>query len=174
METVTKIVSEFGRKGHPLGKSIYREDVPSLVFHLRQRLGMSDSELDLTPVSLKRLEEKLIEKSQEKWSEIYSQEEIVQFVREISAYVGEVLVIHAGCKWEPLGTLWSTHLVIDGNVKVTKEGRSRFVPSVALPLGAIGAVALDMVSVGKKPMLYRDYLSAKKKSVKEELKNVKK
>ena len=89
----------------------------------------------------------MIEKSQEKWSEIYSQEEIVQFVREISAYVGEVLVIHAGCKWEPLGTFWSTHLVIDGNVKVTKEGRSRFVPSVALHLGAIGAVALDMVSV---------------------------
>ncbi len=174
METVTKIVSEFGRKGHPLGKSIYREDVPSLVFHLRQRLGMSDSELDLMPVSLKRLEEKLIEMSQDKWCETYSQEEIVQFVREISAYVGEVLVIHAECKWESLGTLWSTHLVIEGNVKVTKEGRSRFVPSVAIPLGAIGAVALDMVSVGKKPMLYREYLSAKKKSVKEELKNVNK
>jgi hypothetical protein len=126
------------------------------------------------PVSLKRLEEKLIEMSQKKWSETYSQEEIVQFVREISAYVGEVLVIHAGCKWKPLGTLWSTHLVIEGNVKVTKEGRSRFVPSVAIPLGAIGAVALDMVSVGKKPMLYREYLSAKKKSVKEELKIVNK
>jgi hypothetical protein len=42
---------------------------------------------------------------------------------------------------------------------------------VAFPLGAIGAAALDMVSVGKKPLLYRDYLSAKKKTVKEELKN---
>jgi hypothetical protein len=171
METVTKIVSGFGRKGHPLGKSIYREEVPSLVSQLRQRLGMSESELDMTPASLKRLEDKLFEMTQEKWRENYSEEEIVQFVREISAYVGEVLVLHAGCRWEPLGTLWSTHIVIEGGVKVTKEGRSRFVPSVAFPLGAIGATALDMVSVGKKPLLYRDYLSAKKKTVKEELKN---
>jgi len=131
---------------------------------------MSESELDITPASLKRLEDKLFEMTQENWRENYSEEEIVQFVREISAYVGEVLVLHAGCKWEPLGTLWSTHIVIEGDVKVTKEGRSRFVPLVAFPLGAIGAAALDMVSVGKKPLLYRDYLSAKKKTVKEELK----
>jgi len=170
METVTKIMSGFGRIGHPLGKSIYREEVPSLVSQLRQRLGMSESELDITPASLKRLEDKLFEMTQENWRENYSEEEIVQFVREISAYVGEVLVLHAGCKWEPLGTLWSTHIVIEGDVKVTKEGRSRFVPLVAFPLGAIGAAALDMVSVGKNPWLYRDYLSAKKKTVKEELK----
>jgi hypothetical protein len=30
-----------------------------------------------------------------------------------------------------------------------------------------------MVSAGKKPLLYRDYLSAKKKAVKEELKTTK-
>lgn len=171
--TVTKIVSEFGQKGHPLGKSIYREEVPLLIPRLRQRLGMSETELDLTPASLKRLEDRLFRMTQEKWMENYSEDEIVQFVREISAYVGEILVLHAACKWEPLGTLWSTHIVIEGNVKVTKEGHSRLVPSVAFPLGAIGAAALDMVSAGKKPLLYRDYLSAKKKAVKEELKTSK-
>jgi hypothetical protein len=173
MKTITKIVSEFGQKGHPLGKSIYRDEVPSLISRLRQRLGMSQSELDLTPASLKSLEDKLFEKTQKKWGETYNEEEIVQFVREISAYVGEVLVLNAGCEWEPLGTLWSTHIVIKGNVKVTKEGRSRIVPSVAIPLGAIGATALEMVSAGQKPLLYKEYVSAKKKMFKEELKKSK-
>jgi hypothetical protein len=129
--------------------------------------------LDLTPVSLKRLEDKLFQKAQEKWRDTYSEEEIVQFVREISAYVGEVLVLNAGCEWKPLGTLWSTHIVITGNVKVTKEGRSRIVPSVATPLGAIGAAALDMVSAGQKPLLYKEYVIAKKKTVKEDIKKSK-
>jgi len=169
MRTVTKMVFDLARAGHPLGKSIYREETPRLILKLRRRLEMSESELDLTPASLKRLEEKLFEIGKEMMKS-YNEEETVEFVREISAYVGEVLVIHAGCKWEPLGTLWSTHLIIDGNVKVTKEGVSRIVPSVAIPLGAIGSNALDMVLEGKKPPLYKEYLVAKRKSIREKLK----
>lgn len=170
MTTATKLVSEFGRKGHPLGKSIYRDEVPSLVSQLRHRLGMSEAELDLTPASLKRLEDKLFELPHDKRIEVLSEDEIVQFVREIAAYIGEVLLVHAEGRWEPLGTLLSTKIVFEGNIKITKEGHKRTVPSMAFSLGNIGAAALDMISLGRRPLFYRDYLSAKKKTIKEELK----
>jgi hypothetical protein len=171
MRTATKLVFDFARVEHPLGKSIYREEVPILASNLRQRLGMSESELDFTPSGLKRLEDRMFELSQKLDLGNLSDEDLVQFVREIAAYVGEVLVLHAEGRWETLETLWSTIIVFEGSIKLTKEGRKRMVSSVAFSLGNIGAAALDMITVGKKPLLYRDFLSAKKKTVKEELKN---
>ncbi len=105
MKSALRIVSEFERKGHPLGKGISREEVPSLVSKLINRLGISDSELDYEPISLKRLEDKLSEFSQGADLQMYSEEEIVQLVREITAYLGEVLALHANGRWESLGTL---------------------------------------------------------------------
>jgi hypothetical protein len=171
MRTATRLVFDFAREGHPLGKSIYREEVPILASELRQRLGMTESELDFTPASLKRLEDKLLELPQKTEIQNFSDEEIVQFVREVAAYVGEVLVLHAAGRWEPLGTLWSTHLVFEGDIRIIKEGRRRIAPSVAFSLGGIGVAAWDMISLGKKPNLYKDYQTAKKKMVKEELKS---
>lgn len=169
MKTVTKIVSEFGQKGHPLGKSISREEVPSLVSQLRQRLGMQASELDFSPVSLKLLEDELFKMSKMNWIEVFSEEEIVQFVRELVAYIGEVLVLHADGKWEPLGTLFSTHVVFYGDIKIYKEGRRRIVPSIVLVMGSLVAGNLDLVSLGNKPLIYGEYQSAKKKTFKEQL-----
>ena len=80
---------------------------------LRQRLEMSEAELDFTPASLERLEDMLFELAQKIDIQSLTDEDIVQFVREISAYVGEVLVVHAEGNWEPLGTLWGTHIGVD-------------------------------------------------------------
>lgn len=132
---------------------------------------MSEPELDFTPVSLKRLEDKLIELPQNADIQNFSDEEIVQLVREVAAYVGEVLVLHADGKWRPLKDLWSTHVVIEGDIRIIKEGQRRVAPSIAFSLGAIGTAAWDMISLGKKPSLYKDYQSARKKMVKEELKS---
>ena len=88
MKSATRIISEFGQKGHPLGKSIRQEEVPELTTRLRQRLGLSESELDFTPDSLKRLEDELLELPQRMDLQSLSEEEIVHLVREISAYIG--------------------------------------------------------------------------------------
>jgi hypothetical protein len=170
MRTATKLVFDFDRIGHPLGKNIYRDEVPILASNLRRRLELSESELDFTPSSLKRLEDRMFELPQKLEIGNLSDEDIVQFVREIAAYVGEVLVMHAEGRWENWGSLWSTNVVFEGSIKLTKGGQRRIVPSVAFSLGNIGAAAVDMISMGKKPLLYRDYLSAKKKTVKEDLK----
>ena len=172
MKSATKIISEFGQMGHPLGRSINRDEVPKLTTMLIQRLGLSKSELDFTPASLKLLENELLDLHQRMDLQSLSEEEIILLVREISAYIGEVMVLHAEGKWESLGTLWSTRVVIEGNIKVTKEGRRRITSSVAYSLGNLGAAALDIVSKGNTPPLYKTYLSAKRKTVKEELKNV--
>jgi len=167
MKTITQIVTEYGRDGHPLGKSINAEDVPLLVNQLRKRLVLTKHDLDLSPESLKRLENKLFEMPIDELNQGSNEEEIVQFVRELAAYVGEVLSKHAGGSWEPSGTLWSTRIVFEDGIKILKEGKMRLVPSVAFSLGNIASAALDMKILGKKPLLYRDYVSAKKKMLKE-------
>ncbi len=169
MKTATRIMSEFEKSGHPLGRGINEDQAPELVSRLRERLTLQDSELDLTPRSLKALEDKLLALPFDQQPSALSASELVEFVREIAAYVGEVLLRHAGGRWESLGTLWGTRLVIEGDVTISTEGSQRVVPSVAFSLGNIAAAALDMASVGKRPILYQDYLSAKRKMVKERL-----
>jgi hypothetical protein len=171
MKTATRIVFNFIREEHPLGRIINREEVQALAFQLGVRLGMSETELDFTPTSLKRLEDKLIELPKKTDVQNFSDEEIARLVREVAAYVGEVLVLHAGGKWRPLKDLWSIHVVFEGDIRIIKEGRQRVAPSIAFSLGAIGASAWDMISLGRKPSLYKDYRNAKKKMVKEEFKS---
>ena len=169
MKSALRIVSEFERKDHPLGKSIYRGEVPLLVSQLIIRLGIPESELNYEPTSLKRLEDKLFELSLSVDLQIFSEEEIVQLVREITAYLGEVLVLHANGRWESLGTLLSTNVIVEGDIKIVKEGQRRVVPSVAFRPGFTGAGAWDMIIAGRKPILFREYVDAKKKTIKEEL-----
>ena len=168
MKSATRLVLKCEEE-HPLGKSIHQKKVPILTSQLRQRLEMSEAELDFTPASLERLEDKLFELLQKIDIQTLTDEDIVQFVREISAYFGKVLVVHAERNWEPLGTLLGTLIVFKGIVKVIKEGRRRIVSSLCFSLANEGAVAIDMASMGKKPLLYRNYLSARAKIFREDL-----
>lgn len=168
MKTATKIVSEFGKQGHPLGQSIKPEEASLLAHQLARLLGLNNSELDFSPKSLKLLEDKLVEFSQRVTLEALTEEEIVQMVREVSAYVGEVLVLHTQGKWATLGTLLGTEVVFEENIKLNKEGRTKIIPSIAFRIGFTGAAAVDMAFSGRKPILYRDYLNAKNKSIKED------
>ena len=138
-----------------------------LAIQLGQRLGLSDFELDLSPKSLRLLEDKLVEFSQSISLETLSEEDIVQMVREVTAYVGKVLVLHTQGRWVNLGTLLGTSVVIEGNIKMNKEGQTRIIPSIAFRIGFMGTAAVNMAFLGKKPILYKDYLYAKNKSIKE-------
>jgi len=169
MRTATRLVFDYQRENLPLGKNILEEEIPVLTSALRQRLGMSISDLDFSPTSLKRLEDVLVVYPQKVDFDKMSDDDIMQFVREIAAYVGKILVSHTRGKWEPLGTLWGTQVTFEGKIKITKEGRTRVVPSIAFSLGNIGSAAVDMMRLGKKPLLYRDYLSARKRFFKEDV-----
>jgi hypothetical protein len=169
MRTIAKIVTEYGQKNYPLGKCIYREEVPYLTSQLKQLLAIVDNKLNFTPESLIILEDKLFAWSKEVNIKSLEDDEIVEIVREVAAYYGEVLALYADGKWESRQTLWGTCIVIEGNVKVTKEGRNRIVPSVAVSLGNIGTVTLELIYQGKRFNLYKDFLRTKKKIFKEEI-----
>ena len=165
MKTATKIIFDFIRTQHPLSRGIEKEETPLLVGLLRKRLSLSEIELDFSPISLQRLEDKLSDSADTLKAKLIKEEEIIQIIREIAAYVGEVLVLNTNGKWQNLGDLWSTKVIFEGNIKITKAGNERTAQSIAFSLGNIGAGAWDMISLGRKPILYCDYLSAKKKTI---------
>lgn len=169
MKSALKIVTEFEGKGHPLGMSISRAEVPKLAAQLRRRLGLSDYELNFTPLSLRRLEIRLLELSQTTDVNSFGEEDIVQLVRELTAYLSEILVLHANGRWETLGSLFGTSIIIEDTIKLEKEAQKRSLHSIAFRPGFTCAGAWDMIAIGKKPILYRDYLDAKRRSIKEKL-----
>jgi len=170
MRTATRLANDYSGGDHPLGRSISIGEIPQLTASLRTRLGMSEVELDYSPASLKRLEDRLPEFSREfNPMENCSDEEILQIVREIGAYVGQVLVLHGKGEWESAESLWATYVTFKKKVQISKTTGIRQKPTVSLGLANIGAAALDRSCIGVKPILYKEYLDAKKKSFKEEL-----
>jgi hypothetical protein len=83
--------------------------------------------LDQTPKSLNRLENLLAMY----WSKLtedgllLNDEQTVELVRELTAYIGELLIRNIKGEWVNLGTLWNTEIVIEGPFKIKKEGKSR-------------------------------------------------
>lgn len=170
MRTATRLANDYSGRDHPLGRSISIEEIPQLTASIRTRLGMSEVELDYSPDSLKRLEDRLLEFSREFNPMVNcSDEEILQIVREIGAYVGQVLVLHGKGEWESSGSLWATCVTFQKKVQSSKATGVWRMPTVSLGLANIGAAALDRSCIGIKPILYKEYLDAKKNSFKEEL-----
>lgn len=167
MRSAIRIIFNYIRNEHPLGKCIFEEEVQLLVMQLSSRLGLSYHQLDFTPESLKQLENLLLEYSITNSIQEFSDDEIIRFIREIGAYIGKVFVLHAYGKWEPIGSLWSTNIIFEDNVIIVKNGCRRNVPSIAISLGGLGATTWDMLSMGMKPELFNEYANAKSKIFKE-------
>jgi len=174
MGPTEKLIKEFARNGHPLGNGVLLEEVPVLIEALRQRISASADELDLSPASLKRLEQYLYDlyQSMQDRGLALSNDDLVQMVREIAAYIGEVLVRYAGGQWgkEPL-TLWSTEVIIDGPWEVIKDRRYVSPQPASFIIGGEAAWAWDLISTGKKPNLYRTFRDARSKRLRERLPN---
>jgi hypothetical protein len=171
MGPTNKLIQEFARQRHPLGRSIPVAEAPALTEALRQRLGASTQELDLSPASLKRLEQRLINLHQamQEQGQTFSDEELVRLVREIAAYVGQVLLIHAEGKWQTMSSLWNTEVVFEGPVEGVKGKEVRVYPVRVFSLGNIAASSWDATKVGKIPKLYQVYRDARAKRLREKL-----
>jgi len=166
-----KLIKEFAQRGDPLGRSISIEEIPVLIEALRQRLHVSDKELDLSPASLKRLEQRLIDlyQSMQARGQVLSDEELVNLVREIAAYLGEVLVKHVGGRWGTAKTLWGTEVIIEGPWTVVKERQFISPYPTHFIIGDTAAWTWDAIIMGRKPDLYRIYREARAKQIKERL-----
>jgi hypothetical protein len=171
MGPTEKLINEFSKRGHPLGRSISEEEVPTLIEALRQRLGVSSRDLDLSPQSLKRLEQCLVElhrKDQEQRS-IMGEEEVVRLIREVAAYIGQVLVIHTGGRWRTIHSLYGTEIVFDGGTwAIVKNNKVRWSShGPVYTMGGEAAWAWDAIVAGRKPNLYRLYREARTRRLRE-------
>jgi len=154
MTTKTEhLIIDFGEQGHPLGLAIRKEEVPSLVEALRRRLGCTPEELDLSPESLKRLEKRLVSLHQaiESGQVPASDEDIVRLIREVTAYLGEVIVVNLQGRWaEPRDILWANHVIVPLPVEVIKGKEYRGVsPDRALAVAVYVAYFWDLIRIGK-------------------------
>lgn len=167
------LIQDFARQQKPLGRAIQIDEVDGLIESLRKRFGVSNEDLDISPASLKRLERYLSEyyHATEGQGHLLDDENLVQLVREIAAYLGQVLVLHAKGQWFDKATgLYSTGISIEGPWRVEKEGHKSIsqYPTVFM-VGSSGAFAWDLLGEGKTLDFYREYREAISKSIKERL-----
>jgi len=156
------LIREYGSQGHPLGQAFDQEEALVLVKQLRERLGASEQQLNLSSTSLKRLEQALIElhESVDGQGMKMSDDELVQLIREVAAYFGLVLVRHASGRWNRLHTLWGTEIWIGRPLKKDERIRSKRDLPMNYSLGNMAASAWDMISSGMEPRLFKDYRAA--------------
>jgi len=156
---------------HPLGQGIPETEFPILVEQLRQRLNASKEELDLSPKSLTNLDHLLLNYFQlvAASGNVFSEENTVQIVREIAAYFGKVVLSNTKGKLHLVGGLRGTEIEFEGPVKGRKGGETRTYPKAIISLGQIASGTWNAVLNGVDPKLYKSYIFATAKNVKESL-----
>jgi hypothetical protein len=174
MTTKTEhLILDFGEQGHSLGQAIRKEEVPELIVALRQRLGCTEKELDLSPESLKRLEVRLITLHQaiEGGQVSASDEDIVRLIREVTAYLGEVMVVNLRGRWvEPRDILWANHVIVPLPVETIKGKEIHASPDRALAVAVTVAYFWDLIGTGKeKGFLWKEYKAMTQKRWRERL-----
>ncbi len=170
MKTAREIIRQYSKAGHELGRSITAEEALALIECLRKRFDMHQ-ELDLSPQSLLVLEEKTFQywKSLERTG--FGDQEVVQTIREIVAYIGQVLVMHAEGQWyETSSMVLGTSVKFGGIWEIIKEGR-REISSlpVCFGLGFTVTWNWDRIGKGKRPSFYKLYQDAKSRRLEENL-----
>jgi hypothetical protein len=172
MKPTQQLIRDMSREGHPLGSQIHLDEVPALIESLQNHLIVSTHELDLSPSSLKRLEARLIEFHDRcrKENILIPEIELATLVREVTAYIGEVLIIHAGGYWNPKGSdLWSVCVTISGRRKVIKGDEQYKSDGVNFLISIWAAWNWDAIVEGGNPVLYQMYRDAKSKLLRENL-----
>lgn len=153
MTTKTEhLLIDFFEQGHPLGRAIRSEEAPRLVEALRRRLGCATEELDLSPGSLKRLEQHLIalHHAIENGQVSMSDEDLVSLIREVGAYLGEVMVVNLGGHWDDeCIPVWISNVSVPLPLKTIKGKEIRFSPDRGFPAVHIAAFFWEFIRVGK-------------------------
>lgn len=174
MSTKTqKLIIESGRRGHPLGRVIKVEEVPELIEALRRRLGCTAEELDLSPESLRRLEPRLIALRQavQEGQVPMDNEETMRLMREVTAYLGQVMVVNLNGEWEErTPTLWPSIIRIPLPVEVVKGKEVRAPSERGFVAADTAAYFWDLIgTVEEKGFLWKQYKMMMQKRWRERL-----
>jgi hypothetical protein len=163
-----KLVFDFIKINHPLGKGISLEEIPELTRELSLRLKISPSLLDYSPVSLNKLD-MLIEKYYQEHLLNDNEIEAMSFIRELTAYFGYVLYKNTNCLWKNEGDLWGTEIKYESGFKVIKEGKTQNNKGLIVIIASIATAAVDRMAICKSSDLYKTYKSIASRRLKEKL-----
>jgi len=166
-----QLILNFGKSGHVLGKSIEENEADELIKSIIDRLNTSERVLDLSPESLNEFAKLLLLYYQQsiQSGKDFSEEQIVEIIREIAAYFGKVVINNSSGKWRTKGSLWETEIVIGGPVKAKKGNEVRTYKEAATSLGQIAASTWLALQKGVEPKLFSGYKFACARHVKESL-----
>jgi hypothetical protein len=169
MTRASRFVLDLEKTNDPLARSIKIEEMQDLIENLRKRLNTSSTDLYVSPSSLRRLDLLLINYHQQMTENkiTLTDDSLGNLIRELAAYLGKVLLTHTDATIEDHGSLWGTHILITGGVKVLKEGRTRETNAINMSLGNLASIALDRLEGNINPNLYKTYRAAKSKSFRE-------
>jgi hypothetical protein len=170
MGPTERLIREYAQNGHKYGKPVHYDDIPTLVNSLRNRLNVTETDLDFSPSSLKRLETLLVQYCANLMLTKTSMDECdtINLVREITAYIGNTLIIHANGRWcDDVPDLWSNEIMIDGPWLISKDTQFSSSYPASFIIGGEAAWTWDIILAGSKPGLYRMYRDAKKRRLRE-------
>lgn len=169
MGPVERTIIQICRGGDPIGAGLSRGEIPILVRKLRSRFETNGQLLDLTPGSLNRLESLLQEKYSPRAQPPEPEEDLIGLVRELTAYVGEVLRLYADGNWRFTNRLYDSMIEYRRPVETVKDGGVRhYDTAIDLPAN-ISAASLDGIRAGKPPGFREAYDRALSKRLDERL-----
>ncbi|MCL5994833.1 MAG: hypothetical protein M1546_02115 [Chloroflexi bacterium] len=172
MRYAQQLTVKLARQKHPLAGRIDPSERLTLIEGLKRRLDAQGAELDLSPASLNRLEEMLIQMHGQlnHAGVALGDEELMTLIRELMAYIGQVLVVHAKGEWRSRETILGEEIVFANPAEAIKGGELRtYTFGKIFPLSNIAASSWDAIATGIKPKLYQDYLDAVAKRIHEKL-----
>jgi hypothetical protein len=152
-KTTSHLIYEYVKKGNSLGRSLLQDGIPKLIQDLRVRLGLSEEELDLSPASLGTLESRIadLKRAAEEGSLKMDDDEVIRLMRELAAYLGQVLVANLDGEWLPSPHFGASPVTVPLPVTSIK-GDDKVVSSSirGIDVGHTAAEFWDIIGTGQK------------------------
>lgn len=172
MEATIRLIKQYSDQKHPLGLPIQQQDIPILLERLQNRLGLSTGEMELSPHNLRKMEKKLesyyasLQDNEQK----LEGEALVEFIRELTVYIGEFIRTNANGSWDENNIgLWTTHVSVDGPWDVRKDTHFISQLPTAFSVAYEAAFCWDKIINGEKPTLYKLYKVIRSRKLREDL-----
>jgi hypothetical protein len=165
------LVFENYKHGQSLAQGIREDEIDDLVHRFRLRMPESANELDLSSESLMNLHNTLLHYCQLTNAEnhSFSDDENVQIVREITAYLGGVVLINKGGQWDNPGGLLNVGIRFIGDFEAVKGKQVKKYSSSIENLGYLAAGIWDGALMGIDIDIMQYYKKFSQKRVKEHL-----
>jgi hypothetical protein len=171
MITMQNIIYNNYKTRNPLAQGVKKDEIKDLIKEFNHRLSWSGenlepSEKNLTLLfsTLKSFYAHVIE-----GGKVFSEDEHLQIVREVTAYFGYVVLLTKGGEWDNPGGLLEVGIRFSGDFKSTKGGKTTSSKLRVENIGYLAASIWDGVLMGIDLDIMKPFNSIAQKRIKETL-----